>query len=372
MRQVHLGILAALLLASAALAGSVESGRFGDTADGRQVDRYTVTNDSGMTIRLLTLGATLAGVDVPDRDGSTADVVFGFDTVAEYQSKKNQYFGCIVGRYANRIAEGRFTLEGREYRLATNDGPNHLHGGAERSLDKVVWQAEPIDDGFRSGVTFRYSSPDGEEGYPGKLEVSVTYLLDNDNRITIDYTARSDAATPVNLSNHAYFNLSGHGATTINDHLLTLDAKFYTPVDDTLVPTGEIAPVEGTPFDFREPTAIGERVAELADTTAMGYDHNWVLSKPEVGALSRAAELVEPKSGRVLTVYTTEPGIQFYGGNFLRGDAGKAGETYRFQSGLCLETQHFPDSPNQPHFPSVILEPEKTYRHTSIYDFDVR
>lgn len=372
MNRTHCAILATLLLSSAALAGSVESNRFGETVDGRRVDQYTVTNDSGMTIRLLTLGATLAGADVPDRDGKTADVVFGFDTVADYQSEKNQYFGCIVGRYANRIAKGKFILDGQEYRLATNDGPNHLHGGAERSLDKVVWQAEPVEEAFRSGVTFRYASPDGEEGYPGKLDVAVTYLLDNENRITIEYVADSDAATPVNLSNHAYFNLSGHGSATINDHVLMLNADFYTPVDDTLIPTGEIAPVEGTPLDFRKPTAIGDRVGELADTAAMGYDHNWVLNKPEVGALTQAAELVDPKSGRVLTVYTTQPGIQFYGGNFLRGDAGKTGKTYPFQSGLCLETQHFPDSPNHPHFPGVVLMPDETYRHTCIYDFDVR
>jgi aldose 1-epimerase len=366
-------------IAACGLALAVEKTEFGKTADGETVHQYTVENANGVKIELITRGAALTSVMVPDRDGEMADVVFGFDDVAGFESERNQYFGPIVGRYANRIAGGKFTIDGTEYQLATNDGPNHLHGGGPRSLDKVVWYAEPFegddDDGNGGdGVKFTYTSPDGEEGYPGNLKLTVTYTLTDDNKIVIKYSGTTDKATPVNLSNHAYFNLAGAGAATINDHHLMLNADHYTPVDDTLIPTGEIAPVEGTPLDFRTSTAIGDRVDQLNDTSALGYDHNFVLNRTEAdaGKLVKAAEVVDPSSGRTLTVWTDQPGVQFYGGNFLRGDTGKDGQTYAHRGGLCLETQHYPDSPNKPDWPSVTIKPGDTYTHTQVYEFGVR
>ena len=292
--------------------------------DGQPTTLYTVTNDAGVRLSLIDYGATIQSIVVPDRDGVLADVAFGFDSVAGYQSDANGYFGCTVGRYANRIANGRFELDGEGCQLATNDGPNHLHGGAERSFDKVVWEAEPFTSDEGDGVRFSYISPDGEEGYPGELTVEVRFTLTSDARIVIQYTATTDAPTVVNLTNHAYFNLAGAGAATINDHLLTIDADAYTPVDDTLIPTGEVASVAGTPFDFREPKAIGARVDQLGSGTGAGYDHNFVLRK-KAGAdgRRRAARLVDPSSGRTLEVGTDQPGLQFYGGNFLEGQAGK-------------------------------------------------
>jgi aldose 1-epimerase len=310
-------------------------------------------------------------------DGEKIDVAFGFDDVAGYESERNMYFGCTVGRYANRIGAGKFTLDGTEYQLFTNDGPNHLHGGNGRSLDKVVWAGEPFERDGERGVKFTYTSPDDEEGYPGKLEIAVTYTLTDKNEIRIAYEATTDKPTVINLTNHTYFNLAGHGAPTINDHVLTLHANQYTPVDDTLIPTGEIATVEGTPLDFREPTAIGERVDELTETSAKGYDHNFVLDRgdAEDGELVEAAVLVDPASGRMLTVYTDQPGIQFYGGNFLNGGAGKGGKTYAHRSACCLETQVFPDSPNKQDvegWTDCVLEPGETYTHTCVYAFGVK
>lgn len=345
---------------------------FGMTKDGTKVDLYSLTNSSGATVRLSTLGAALVGWDTPDRDGKLVDILLGFDTVAEYESDKNMYFGCTTGRVANRTAEGKFTLNGETYQLAVNNGPNHLHGGTERSLDKVVWQATPVSGDEGAGVKFSYTSPDGEEGYPGTLSIEVTYLFNDKNELRIDYRATTDKATPVNLTNHAYFNLAGAGAETINDHVLTINADKYTPVDDTLIPTGEIEPVEGTPLDFRQPRVIGDRVAELTETPTSGYDHNFVLNKPKAGELTKAAELYHPGTGRLLTVSTTEPGIQFYGGNFLNGQQGKGGKTYAYRSACCLETQHYPDSINQPNFPSIVLKPGETYTHTCIYAMGVR
>jgi aldose 1-epimerase len=345
---------------------------FGTTADGVAVKVYEVSNPSGMKIRLLTRGATLIGVDVPDREGNVADVVFGFDDIASYESDSNQYFGNTTGRCANRIAKGKFSLDGKDYQLAANDGSNALHGGVKRSLDKVVWDATPFEEGANRGVKFQYSSPDGEEGYPGKLDMTVTFTLTDANEVKIDYSATTDKATPVNLTNHAYFNLGGAGSPTINDHVLMLNADNYTPVDDTLIPTGEIAKVEGTPLDFRKATRIGDRVDELTDTAALGYDHNFVLNQAKPGELTKAAELYDPASGRLLTVSTTEPGIQFYGGNFLKGQKGKGGRTYAHRSGCCLETQHFPNAINTPAFPSVVLKPGETYSHTCMYGFSVK
>lgn len=342
---------------------------FGKTADGTAVEVYTLKNSKGMVAKVMTLGATLTELHVPDKAGKTANVVLGFDDVAGYQSDKNQYFGCTTGRVANRIAKGKFTLDGKEYQLAVNNGPNHLHGGVKRSLDKVVWKAQPIQTVQGASVRFTYTSPDGEEGYPGNLNITVTYTLVEDNAVRINYTATTDKPTPVNLTNHSYFNLSGEGSDTVLDHVLEIAADEYTPADDTLIPTGKIESVEGTPLDFTKPTRIGERINQLVNTPFLGYDHNFVLRQRERGRPTLAARLTDPKSGRVLTVLTTEPGVQFYSGNFLTGQTGKGGKPYKQRSALCLETQHFPDSVNHPNFPSTILRPGQTYRQTCIYAF---
>jgi aldose 1-epimerase len=310
--------------------------------------------------------ATLAVWHVPDKNGQTADCVFGFDDVAGYESKGNGYFGATIGRVGNRIAGGKFKVDGKEYTLTKNDGPNTLHGGGKRSFDKVIWTGMPFENANSQVVTFKYVSSDGEEGFPGKLTARVTYTLNDKNELRIDYEAMATKDTPINLTNHAYFNLSGAGSPTILDHELMLAADHYTPVDETLIPTGEIAPVEGTPLDFREFHKIGERVDELNDKPGKGYDHNFVLNN-QTGNLALAAKVRDPKSGRVLSVYTTEPGVQFYGGNFLDGVKGKGGKAYKYRSALCLETQHYPNSVNEPKFPSTILKPGKTYKHTCVY-----
>jgi aldose 1-epimerase len=341
---------------------------FGKTADGSTVKEFTLTNKQGAIVKLISRGATLSEWHVPDKEGKTVDVVFGFDDVAGYESKANGYFGTTTGRVANRIAGGTFTLDGKEYKLAQNDGPNTLHGGLNRSLDKVVWDGKPFENASGQGVVFTYTSPDGEEGFPGNLKIKVTYTLNDKNELRIDYEATTDKATPINLTNHAYFNLSGAGAPTILDHELMLNADHYTPVDDTLIPTGEIAPVAGTPFDFREFHKIGERVDQLNDKPGKGYDHNFVLNKKKgSNDLTLVAKVREPKSGRILTVSTTEPGVQFYGGNFLDGAKGKDGQKYAYRSGFCLETQHFPDSIHHPSFPSAVLRPGEKYTQTCVY-----
>lgn len=358
---------AVVCLASANLVwAEVKVSDFGKTADGTPVKEYTLTNSTGATVKLLSRGATLAEWHVPDKDGNVADVVFGFDDVAGYESKGNGYFGATTGRVANRIKGGKFKLDGKEYQVPKNDGPNALHGGVKRSLDKVVWDGKPFESAAGQGVVFTYTSPDGEEGYPGKLTTKVTYTLTDKNELKIDYEATTDKATPINLTNHAYFNLSGAGSPTILDHELKLEADHYTPVDDTLIPTGEIVAVEGTPFDFREFHVIGERVEQLNDKPGKGYDHNFVLNNQD-GDLALAATVRDPKSGRVLKVFTTEPGVQFYGGNFLDGVKGKGGKAYAHRSGLCLETQHYPDSINQPKFPNAVLKPGETYTQTCVY-----
>jgi aldose 1-epimerase len=341
---------------------------FGKTADGRPVAVFTLTNKNGLVAKVITLGATLTELHVPDKAGKTADVVLGFDSAAGYESDQNQHFGCTTGRVANRIAKGKFTLDGKEYQLAVNNGPNHLHGGTKRNLGRVVWKAEPVKSEQGSAVRFRYVSPDGEEGYPGKLDVSVTYTLTDKNELRIDYSATTDKATPVNLTNHSYFNLAGAGADTVLDHELMLAAERYTPADDTLIPTGKIEAVAGTPLDFTKPRRIGERIEQLYKTPYAGYDHNFVLTKRE-DQPTLAAKLRDPKSGRVMTVLTTQPGVQLYSGNFLKGQKGKGGQVYKQHSAVCLETQHFPDSVNKPQFPSVILKPGQTYRQTCIYAF---
>jgi aldose 1-epimerase len=350
---------------------------FGKTADGKPVIMFHVTNPSGATARLISRGAALTGFDAPDREGKMADVLLGFDDVAGYESDGNQYFGPVVGRYGNRIAKGRFTLGGKAYKLFTNDGANHLHGGNGRSLDKVVWEAAPIEKEGARGVQFTYTSPDGEEGYPGTLKVNVTYMLDDKNALHIYYAATTDKPTVLNLTNHAYFNLGGAGSPTVNDHVLKLNADKYTPVDEGLITTGEVASVEGTPLDFRTPTKIGERVDQLTATSTKGYDHNFVINRGDAaaGELVEAAVLEDPASGRTLTVSTDQPGVQFYGGNFLKGQKGKGGKTYAHRSACCLETQVFPDSPNKQDvegWPNCVLRPGETYQHTCVYAFGVK
>jgi aldose 1-epimerase len=326
-----------------------------------------------MEVRIMTYGGIVQSIRVPDADGEMDNVVLGFATLDEYV-ENNPYFGTITGRYANRIARGTFTLDGERYRLALNNGENHLHGG-EVGFDKVVWGANAVRDA-EDGVALRLSriSPDGEEGYPGTLNVEVTYTLTDDDELRIDYNATTDATTHVNLTNHSYFNLGGEGTGSIYDHELELNAPGYTPVDETLIPTGEIAPVADTPFDFTTAKPIGQdiRAEDEQILIGRGYDHNWVLDRddPEDGELIVAARLADPDSGRVMEVSTTEPGIQFYSGNFLDGTTvGTSGHPYRQGDGLALETQHYPDSPNQPDFPTTVLEPDDEYTSTTVYAF---
>jgi aldose 1-epimerase len=344
---------------------------FGTLRDGKPVELFTLTNAHGLEAAIMTYGATVVSLRTPDRAGRLDDIVLGYPTLAGYLGK-SPYFGAIVGRYGNRIARGRFTLDGATYGLATNDGPNHLHGGV-RGFDKVVWSASPSETETSAAVALSYTSPAGEEGYPGTLAVRVTYTLTDENELRIDYLATTDRATPVNLTQHSYFNLAGAGSGDILRHVLTIAADRYTPVDATLIPTGEIASVTGTPFDFRTPTAIGARIGQhdVQLERGRGYDHNWVLTRAG-DSLALAARVTEPTSGRTLDVLTTEPGMQFYSGNFLDGTiTGKDGRVYRHRYGFCLETQHFPDSPNHPNFPSTILRPGREYRSTTVFKFSV-
>jgi len=353
-----------LCLALAATANAeVTVSDFGKTADGVTVKQFTLKNAKGVIVKLISRGATLSEWHVPDKTGKVDDVVFGYDNIAGYESGTS-YFGCTTGRVANRIAGAKFTLDGKEYKLAANDGPNTLHGGVKRSLDKVVWEGKPTASG--NGVEFTYTSPDLEEGFPGELKIKTTYTLNDEGALRIDYEATTNKTTPVNICNHAYFNLAGAGSPTINDHEIKILADRYTPVDDVLIPTGQLAPVAGTPFDFRDFHKIGERVAQLNDKPGKGYDHNYVLNSQN-GSLALAAQVREPRSGRMLSVLTTEPGIQFYGGNFLNGANGKGGKTYAHRSGFCLETQHYPNSVNTPSFPNTVLKPGETYKHTVVY-----
>ncbi len=340
---------------------------FGKTAGGTPVDLYTLTNDNNLEAKITNYGGVVVSLVVPDQGGHLDDIVLGLDTLEDYASK-SPYFGCITGRYANRIANAKFTLDGVEYTLAQNNGDNHLHGGL-KGFDKVVWTAEEIQSNNGVGLKLSYTSPDGEENYPGTLEVIVTYTLTNEDELRIDYQATTDKDTIVNLTNHTYFNLKGAGSGDILDHELMLNADRFTPIDDTLIPTGELRSVAGTPLDFRQMTTIGDRIDEDDEQLdfAGGYDHNWVLNTN--GTLTLAARVEESTSGRAIDVYTTEPGIQFYSGNFLSEITGKEGKTYRKRDGLCLETQHFPDSPNKPQFPSTVLKPGETYQTTTIYQF---
>jgi galactose mutarotase-like enzyme len=351
--------------------GTVTRAPFGTTSDGQAVDAYTLSNAHGLELRVLTYGGIIQSLRTPDRDGRFADVVLGFDSLAGYE-RSSPYFGAIVGRYANRIARGRFTVDGVAHQLAVNNGLNALHGGL-KGFDKVVWDAAPFEHGDSVGLALTHVSPDGDEGYPGALTVHVTYTLTSDDHLVVDYQATTDRATPLNLSQHSYFNLAGDGSGDILGHILTVDADRYTPVDSTLIPSGLLAPVAGTPFDFRTPTPIGSRIE--ADNQQLkfggGYDHNFVLTRAGAG-LSHAARLVDPSSGRTLDVSTTEPGLQFYSGNFLDGTIhGVRGHVYVHRGALCLETQHFPDSPNHPEFPSTILRPGEEFRSRTVFAFGV-
>ena len=342
------------------------------TVDGKEVFLYTLRNKSGMEARITNYGGIVVSLLVPDRSTRPGDVVLGYDSLSSYL-KATPYFGAIVGRYGNRIGKARFTLGGKEYALNANDGTNTLHGGL-KGFDKVVWDADSTTPATGSSLSLSYLSSDGEEGYPGNLKATVVYTLTDSNELRIDYAASTDKPTVLNLTHHSYFNLAGAGSGDILSHELMLNADRFTPIDSGLITTGELKPVEGTPMDFRTPTAIGARIGATDDQLRFGrgYDHNWVLNRTGEG-LSLAARVSEKTSGRVMEVWTTQPGVQFYSGNFLDGtNIGKGGKAYPYRSGLCLETQHFPDSPNKPAFPSTVLSPGEKFASTTVYKFSAR
>jgi aldose 1-epimerase len=351
---------------------SVTRAPFGVTPGGDSVELFTLTNPHGMEVRVMTYGGIIVSIKVPDRKGAFDDVVLGYDSLAGYL-RSSPYFGAIVGRYGNRIAHGTFTIDGESYHLDTNNGPNALHGGV-KGFDKVVWHAESIKQDSTVGVLLTHTSPDGDQGYPGTVQARVSYALTPDNKLIVSYHATTDKATPINLTQHSYFNLAGAGKGDILGHVVMINADRFTPVDSTLIPTGELAPVAGTPMDFRTPTAIGARIAQPDPQlkNAGGYDHNFVLNR-NGDTLSLAARVVEPTTGRVLTVTTTQPGVQFYTGNFLDGTiTGKDGHVYLRRYGFCLETQHFPDSPNHSTFPTTILRPGQEYQSQTVFRFSAQ
>ncbi len=380
---VFAGVVAAALCALVGLRASDRTGTkggakvqagikkqaFGKTPDGTAVELYTLTNANGMTAKIMTYGGIVTELHAPDRAGKMENVVLGFDNLADYL-KGHPYFGALVGRVGNRIAGAKFTLDGKEYKLAANNGPNALHGG-KKGFDKVVWKTEPKETAAGPALQLRHVSPDGEEGYPGTLTTVVTYTLTNDNALKVEYQATTDKPTPVNLTQHTYFNLLGPKDGTILGHEMMLAADAYTPVDKTLIPTGKLAPVKGTPLDFTTPTPIGARIDQLKGDPG-GYDHNYVLRGGGKG-LALAARVHEPRTGRVMEMHTTEPGVQFYTSNFLDGKlTGHGGVAYRKHAGFCLEAQHFPDSVHHANFPSVILRPGQTYTQTTLYRFSAR
>jgi aldose 1-epimerase len=375
MRRMFIRDAAAVAMLSTLVLGSTVTKMTTNASyAGKPIELVTLKNSHGMEVQAITYGAIITSIKVPDRSGKIADVALGFDRPEQYWAEPfPPYFGAIVGRYGNRIAKGKFAIGGKTYTLATNNGANHLHGG-NKGFDKQVWSVETKETPQGSSAIFSRTSADGEEGYPGTLQARVTYTLTEKNELIVDYHATTDKATPVNLTQHSYFNLAGEGTGTILNHELTVDADRYTPVDDTLIPTGELAPVQGTPFDFRKATAIGARIDQANPQlkNGKGYDHNWVLTRKGAG-LQHAAQLRDPKSGRTLDIATTEPGLQFYSGNFLDGTIkGKGGHVYVLRSGLCLETQHYPDSPNKPSFPSTILQPGKTYASKTVFTFSAK
>jgi aldose 1-epimerase len=357
------------LVLSQADAKTPQRAPFGITADGKAVAVYTLTNKNGLEARVMTYGATLVSLKTPDRAGRLGNVVLGFDSVKPYVTGV-PFYGATIGRFANRIANARFTLHGKSYSLTKNDGSNSLHGGI--GFDKRLWKAKAFEDKSGPGVVFTYVSADGEEGYPGQMTVHVRYQMRNDNNLSIEYDAKTSKPTPVNLTNHTYFNLSADTNKTILDEKLTINADTITPVNATLIPTGKLQPVAGTPFDFRKATAIGKHINDNDEQIRFGrgFDHNWVLNQTKAGAMTSAAVLTDPASGRVLEVRTTEPGLQFYTGNFMNGKpAGGDGTVYKYRTGLTLETQHFPDSPNQPQFPNTILKPGETFHSRTDFIF---
>jgi aldose 1-epimerase len=375
---LHVVLLSVLLLTalsckkSTTTGGTMSKESFGAAPDGTPVYLYTLKNSHGMEAKIITFGGIVVSLKVPDRNGKLDDVVLGFDSVPDYV-KNHDFFGALIGRYGNRIAKGKFTLDGKDYVLATNNGPNHLHGG-KHGFDQRVWQADEAESVPERSLVLKYVSKDGEEGYPGTLSAKVRYAVTDSNELRIEYSAVTDKPTIVNLTQHSYFNLAGQGNGDILGHELTIVADRFTPVDSTLIPTGELRPVEGTPMDFRIPVAIGARINQKDQQLIYGggYDHNWVLNRKD-STLSLAGSLYDPTTGRVMDILTTEPGLQFYSGNFLNGSAiGKGGKPYRYRYGLCLETQHFPDSPNKPQFPSTVLRPGEKYATTTVYRFLTR
>jgi aldose 1-epimerase len=374
-RRVASLILFAFTVAVSVFAQSakrIQQQPFG-THDGRPITLYTLTNSHGVEVRAMNYGGIIVSIRVPDRKGQLADIVLGHDTLEGY-TPNPPYLGAIIGRYGNRIANGSFTLDGKTYTLPKNDGPNTLHGGIAKTFDRVVWDAEPLKD--TTGVAFTYLSDDGDDGFPGNLKVKVTYMLTDGNALIIDYEATTDKATPINLTQHSYFNLAGEGNGDILNHEIMINADRFTPVDKNLIPTGELRPVKGTPFDFTKPTRIGARIDDDYEQLVLGhgYDHNFVLNhKPNQNGEVLAARVHEPVSGRTLEVWTSQPGVQFYTGNFLDGTiTGKNGHVYKRRYAFCLETQHFPDSPNHPDFPNTILKPGETYREKTVFKFEAK
>lgn len=373
---IVLAVLAGSFLFAQTKSAKHESGvqqqEFG-THEGRPVNLYTLKNSHGLEVKAMNYGGIIVSIRVPDRKKQFADVVLGHDKLEGYIPNP-PYLGAIVGRYANRIANGEFTLDGKTYHLPKNDGPNTLHGGTTRTFNQVVWDAEPLAG--KNGVAFSYLSKDGDDGFPGNLKVKVTYTLTDGNALLIDYEATTDKATPINVSQHSYFNLKGEGNGDILDHVVMINAERFTPVDKNLIPTGELRPVKGTPMDFTTPTRIGSRIEDNYEQLQLGhgYDHNYVLNaKPKQNDLVLAARVTESTSGRILEVWTTQPGVQFYTGNFLDGSVtGKEGHVYKRRYGFCLETQHFPDSPNHPKFPNTILRPGETFHQKTVFKFSAK
>jgi aldose 1-epimerase len=376
---VSLTVLLSLALGGLALAQAgkkheqgVQQKLFG-THDGRPITLYTLTNANGVEVDTMNYGGIIVSIRVPDRKGQFADIVLGHESLDGYIPNP-PYFGAIVGRYANRIANGTFALDGKTYTLPKNDGPNTLHGGVDKTFNKVVWDGEPVKG--KTGVAYTYLSKDGDDGFPGNLKIKVSYTLNNDNELVIDYEATTDKATPINVSQHSYFNLAGAGTSDILNHEVMINADRFTPVDKNLIPTGELRPVKGTPFDFTTSTRVGARIDDNYEQLVLGhgYDHNWVLNRNgKDNSLVLAARVYEPTSGRVLEVSTTQPGVQFYTGNFLDGTiTGKQGHVYKRRYGLCLETQHFPDSPNHPDFPTTILRPDERFHQQTVFKFSTK
>jgi len=369
-----LALAATTFAQNAKPASGIKQKPFG-THDGRPITLYTLTNSHGMEVRAMNYGGIILSIRVPDRKGQLADVVLGHDALEGY-TPNPPYIGAIIGRYGNRIANGTFTLDGKTYTLPKNDGPNTLHGGINKTFDRVVWEGEPLSEKKtgKTGVAFHYVSKDGDDGFPGNVKVRVSYTLTDANEIVIDYEATADKATPINLTQHSYFNLAGEGSGDVLNHEIMINADRFTPVDKNLIPTGELRPVKGTPMDLTTPTKIGAHIDDSYEQIALGhgYDHNFVINRKGPG-LTLAARVYEPTTGRVLEVLTTQPGVQFYTGNFLDGSVtGKEGHFYQRRNAFCLETQHYPDSPNHPDFPNTILKPGQTFHEKTVFKFSTK